>query len=361
MSIEQREGSHSAVHSVHKKRRKKKQMSVGKMVVLDLIAIIVGLNVFALFHHVLFYYGILPGEDSTPVVLTTLPPLATPAPTAALPDPAGNGTEGDEPTPVSEPARVYSGMWGEKFADKFTDGEIIRTENSYQSAHVNISFERIEADGIIYHVADIYLSDLHYLTSAFGRGGFNAGIEDMESSAQNAGAILALSGDHYFGNSGVVVRNGVSYRESRFQDVCVLLSDGTMVTMTNAELDLDNLREAAPYQVWSFGPELLDDEGHAMTRFNSVVLKRNPRSAIGYYEPGHYCFVEVDGRIPSSRGMTMEQLSQLFEDLGCVSAYNLDGGQSAGIVWQGQQISYRYNRNIADMICIVDDAPESEG
>ena len=98
-----------------------------------------------------------------------------------------------------------------------------------------------------------------------------------------------------------------------------------------------------------------------MTKFNSVVLKRNPRSAIGYYEPGHYCFVEVDGRIPASRGMTMEQLSQLFEDLGCRSAYNLDGGQSAGIVWQGSQISYHYNRYIADMICIVDEAPESEG
>jgi exopolysaccharide biosynthesis protein len=341
---------------------KKKHMSVAALVALDILAIGVGLIVFALFHHVLFYAGILRGEESTPVVLTTLAPQPTPTP---VPTPAqSEPQETDAPPEESaepEPVRVYSGMWGEKFADKFTDGEVIKTENSYQSANVNVTFRRIEENGVIYHIADIYISDLRYLTSAFARGDFNAGIDDMVTIARDANAVVALSGDHYYGSAGVVVRNGVSYRETRFQDVCVLLSDGTMVTMTNAELDLDELRKAGPYQVWSFGPELLDDEGHAMTRFNSVVLRRNPRSAIGYFEPGHYCFVEVDGRIAESRGMEMAELSQLFESLGCRSAYNLDGGQSAGIVWQGEQISYRYNRYISDMICITDDAPQGEG
>ena len=56
----------------------------------------------------------------------------------------------------------------------------------------------------------------------------------------------------------------------------------------------------------------------------------NPRSAVGYYEPGHYCFVVIDGRQPGySKGATLMQLAQLFESLGCKEAYNLDGGKSA--------------------------------
>ena len=89
-----------------------------------------------------------------------------------------------------------------------------------------------------------------------------------------------------------------------------------------------------------------------MTQFKSDVQRPNPRSAIGYFEPGHYCFVQVDGRIESSRGMTLEELSQLFADLGCTAAYNLDGGQSSGFVWQGQLQSYPYKRPVYDIIYV---------
>jgi exopolysaccharide biosynthesis protein len=38
---------------------------------------------------------------------------------------------------------------------------------------------------------------------------------------------------------------------------------------------------------------------------------KNPRSAIGYYEPGHYCFIVVDGRQNGySDGMTLDELAQ---------------------------------------------------
>ena len=39
----------------------------------------------------------------------------------------------------------------------------------------------------------------------------------------------------------------------------------------------------------------------------SMLLK-----LIGYYEPGHYCFVAVDGRSDKSKGLTMAQLSELM-------------------------------------------------
>ena len=128
--------------------------------------------------------------------------------------------------------------------------------------------------------------------------------------------------------------------------------------MEDRELDLDALAEADPWQVWCFGPELLDDEGCAKTRFNTTVFPANPRSAIGYVEPGHYYLVEVEGArgdvYNGSRGMDMYQLATLFERLGCVSAYNLDGGRSAGITWMGELVSSQYKRTIPDIIYVAD-------
>ncbi len=342
--------------------KKKKRMSVGATIALDVLAIILGLNVFALFHHVLPHYGILRGEESEPVVLVTLAPQPTPEPTAA---PAEEPEE-TPPEETPEPVRVYSGRWGEKFADKFTDGEVIQTENSYQSANVNVSYQRIEENDVIYFVADVYVSDLGYLRSGFANGKYNGGFQMIDEIARQENAVVALSGDHYAGRGeGLVVRNGVLYRETRFQDVCVLLSDGTMVTLTNAELDMDDLKAAAPWQVWAFGPELLDDEGHALTSFNSIVLPNNPRAAIGYVEPGHYYLVEVEGTrtgyYSGSRGMKMYELANLFESLGCKSAYNLDGGQSVGLAWMGELVSFRYDRSIPDIIYVADFLPETAG
>ena len=352
------ENKRRAVH-----RKKKRRMGVGKMIVLDLLVIAAGLLLFALFHHVLPHYGILRVDEGEPVVLTTLAPQPTPVP-APTETPEETPPEETPPEETPEPVRVYSGRWGEKFADKFTDGEVIRTENSYQSENINVSYERFEENGVIYFVADVYVSDLGYLRSGFGNGKYNGGFQMVDEIARQENAVAAISGDHYAGRyEGIVVRNGVLYRETRFQDVCVLLSDGTMVTMTNAELDMDDLKAAEPYQVWCFGPELLDDEGHALTKFNSIVLRNNPRAAIGYYEPGHYVFVEVEGSRPGywsgSRGMTMDELAQLFESLGCRSAYNLDGGQSVGFAWMGERVSFNYNRSIPDIIYVADFLPEA--
>ena len=231
---------------------------------------------------------------------------------------------------------------------------------------MNVSYQRIEENDVIYFVADVYVSDLGYLRSGFANGKYNGGFQMIDEIARQENAVVALSGDHYAGRGeGLVVRNGVLYRETRFQDVCVLLSDGTMVTLTNAELDMDDLKAAAPWQVWAFGPELLDDEGHALTSFNSIVLPNNPRAAIGYVEPGHYYLVEVEGTrtgyYSGSRGMKMYELANLFESLGCKSAYNLDGGQSVGLAWMGELVSFRYDRSIPDIIYVADFLPETAG
>jgi exopolysaccharide biosynthesis protein len=185
------------------------------------------------------------------------------------------------------------------------------------------------------------------------RLGSNAWPLDM---AEKAGALLAVNGD-YFGirNQGVVVRDGVLYRSTPYKDVLVMYRDGTMRTFPRDGLEPADLKDPGVWQAWSFGPMLLSD-GQPMTAFDSNVTALNPRTAIGCYEPGHYCFVVVDGRQPGySVGMTMAQLSRLFFDLGCAVAYNLDGGQSSEMVFDGRLVNkpYRGGRYVSDIVYVA--------
>lgn len=369
----QNEKRSSVPNRTRPKRKRKKRMSVGAMIVLDVLAIGIGLCVFALFHHVLDWYGIRLGEKKIePVVVATLPP--EPVSSAAPAESAQQG-EDAEPTPEPTPARVYSGVWGEKFADKFTEGEVIETENSYRSENVCVTVERVEEPGLVYYVTDIYVSDLKYFRTASangeGDGSFDGGLATGAALSTRVNAIAAICGDHYYGRrEGLVVRNGVLYRDTHFEDVCVLYTDGRMETLTDDELDIEAVKAANPWQVWSFGPGLLDAEGHAKSfadrQSNALgIFPKNPRCAIGYYEPGHYCLVEIEGNragcFIGSWGLDLNEMGVLFEKLGCKSAYNFDGGRSAALCWMGEQISVNYGRTISDIVYVTDDPVESEG
>ncbi len=265
----------------------------------------------------------------------------------------GNGgtSSANEVTAVPQPA---DNTWRSKFPDKF--GETQSTENSYKSHNINVSVEKFQQDDVTYYVADIYIAELKYLQTAFSGGEYGIGKNEWQLDlAKEKNAVVSISGDFYIANSqGTVLRNGMLYRTEPFEDVCVLSNDGTMQTFSPEGFDIETVKAHGAWQIWSFGPMLLKD-GKAIGEFNSTVAPKNPRAAIGYYEPGHYCFVAVDGRQKDySVGMTLEELSQLFEALGCETAYNLDGGQSAAITFGDSLASHPYNggRQVSDIIYI---------
>ena len=113
-----------------------------------------------------------------------------------------------------------------------------------------------------------------------------------------------------------------------------------MRVMPGASFSVEEAIENGAWQAWTFGPALLDTDGSVLTDFASTgrIISANPRTAVGYYEPGHYCLVVVDGR-GESAGITLPELSRLFYNLGCTAAYNLDGGNSSVMVWQNAVIN----------------------
>ena len=271
-------------------------------------------------------------------------------------------SESAEPGAVAE---VDS--WREKFADKFTEGEVVKTDSSYKSANINVNVQKYEDNGVVYFVTDIYLADIKYLKTAFAKDADVLGArENVKAIAEENNAVIAINGDLCLDNKGFVIRNGVSYETDKSAaDTMVMYNDGSMQTYAADQMDRDAVISKGVYQVWTFGPMLLDN-GQPMTSFNttqSINGPNNPRTAIGYYEPGHYCFVTVDGRQEgySYPGYSLEQMSQLMYKLNCQMAYNLDGGQSTELVYKYDGgydfVNKPYNggRSTSDIVYITDE------
>lgn len=341
------------------KRKKNTRMPTWLLMIIDLLLIGASLCVFALFHHVLSTYSADGGtEVAQPDALSTF----------ALPVAATTETI---PEATTSPASRTSGRVNRSrdatqviaSDEAILSADTIRTTlHTYTSEQGEVTLYQIEvgigSNKITYYVADLYLSSVANLQTGLAGGAYGSNTRDsVLSMAEDYGALVALSGDYYSNSeSGVVIRNGVLYRDAASRnDLCVLFTDGTMATYAAGEYDLDAIIAAGAWQAWTFGPALLDGSGNILDTFNttSYLNTQNPRAAIGYIAPGHYVLVLVDGRNTGySRGATLSELAEIMRREGCLTAYNLDGGKSAVMVYDGQIIGQPDDggRDISDII-----------
>lgn len=340
-----------------KYQRIKKCMALWKVIVIDLLVLGVILLTFALFHHVLpkvisEYRWKQAQLNATEPVQTQAPEPEAPEETAPNPETAP-ATESDPRTP-----------WQIKFQDHFND-EVVVTDNSYTSQEISVSIDTV-ADTIggrkvTYYVADIYIAGLENFKTYTAYGDvIYYGSQNAIGMVKDTNAILSINGDYMtVQRTGFLVRNGEVFFSDQSNGVCVLYPDGTVETYERGTYDIDEVLARDPQQVWSFGPALLDDQGKAIENFelSSGIAGTHPRTALGYYEPGHYCFVVVDGRQNGySAGITIADLAVIFEELGCTAAYNLDGGQSS-IMTFGEAFynrPYANGRELGDILYIAE-------
>jgi exopolysaccharide biosynthesis protein len=264
-------------------------------------------------------------------------------------------------TASSSPAAIDPNNWGAKYADKFAKGAVEKTENSYKSANISVTIEKVQKEKLTYYVADIYIAELKYFKTAFAKKPEKMGyIAPTTTTAKQHNAIIAINGDYCLNNAGIIIRNGKVYDKDRTSsDQLVMYYDGTMKAFSPEEITYEQLKADGAWQVWSFGPMLLND-GKAPTEYNlpQAIGGANPRTALGYYAPGHYCFVVVDGRQGSySEGLTLSEMSELFSGLGCKVAFNLDGGQTSEMALYGEFVNQPYHdgRSCSDIVYIADE------
>lgn len=248
----------------------------------------------------------------------------------------------------------------------------VTTATSYTSDDTSISITTYTQgtgdDTITYYVADLTLSDATSLRGAFANNQFGENITALVSETATANnAILAVNGDYYgFRDSGIVIRNGVVFRDSGAREGLAMYRDGTVKVYDETQTTAAQLVADGVWNTLSFGPAIVES-GAAVSGIDQVEVDTNvgnhsiqgeqPRTAIGVAADGHILLVVVDGRDPGySRGATLPELADIMISLGATTAYNLDGGGSSELWFNGVVVNQPSNggeRATSDILYIA--------
>lgn len=228
------------------------------------------------------------------------------------------------------------------------------TENghwSYRSDTLSVTIDRHSNDQpLVWFVAEVYMRDNEY-RSAFaneGRTG-RTPLQPWIISRRN-NAVLLITGDNVVHmdakTKGTIIRDGYIFNTYTKSDVFAW--DPLKLTMRlfpKNTYTADSLLAQGYENTYGFGPILVHDgEIDIAALEKNFVYDINPRAGIGMVEPGHFFLIVVDGRRPDySRGITLTDYANMFKELGCTEAYNLDGGVSACMIFMGEQLNSHGN------------------
>ncbi len=231
--------------------------------------------------------------------------------------------------------------------EKATETEFtpVVTDDTYDDGNIKITVTEYEYNDTAVYVADVVIASPDYFKTALAHGVYGKNVTAKTSEqARDAGAILAINGDYYGAReSGYVIRNGILYRNKAKSktDLFVVYDNGGTEIVSSSDFTAEELLEKGAEDVFCFGPGLLSggqitvDDGFEV----SVAMASNPRTAIGMIDVLHYVFIVSDGRTAESRGLSLYELACFMQDLGCETAYNLDGGGSSTMVFNGRIIN----------------------
>ena len=222
---------------------------------------------------------------------------------------------------------------------------VTSTESSYSDEDIQITLTEYQVNDTAVYVADVQLSSAEYLKTALAKSAYGKNVTEKTSViASGVNAILAINGDYYGSQEkGYVIRNGVLYRSTAVsgkQDL-VIYADGSFEIITEGETSAQELLDSGAMQVLSFGPAIVENSSISVSTGYEVGKAKtsNPRTAIGIIDDLHYVFVVSDGRTSASEGLSVYELAEFMQSLGAQTAYNLDGGGSSTMYFNGRVVN----------------------
>lgn len=240
-------------------------------------------------------------------------------------------------------------------------GIAVTTDTSYVSGSSNINISTVTTGSgdttVAYYVADVVLDDATTLQSAFANDSFGENITETTSAIAGANnAVFAVNGDYYgFRDTGIVIRNGVVFRDEGARQGLAFYRDGTVKVYDETTTTAGQLVAEGVWNTLSFGPSLLDngevasgiEDVEVDTNFgNHSIQGEQPRTAVGIIDENHLVFVVVDGRSPGySAGVTMTGLAEIMQGLAATTAYNIDGGGSSTMYFNGELVNNPLGEN----------------
>lgn len=225
--------------------------------------------------------------------------------------------------------------------------EVIVTDDIYSGNGISIAVSTVRTSDTTAYVAEVQLANASSLKTALAQNTFGSNITQTTSQMAAANsAILAVNGDYYGANKrGYVIKNGVLYRDTVRQgddtEDLAIYADGSFAIIDETEVTAQELLDSCVVQLLAFGPTLIENGDVQVSATDEVsrAKSNNPRTAIGIIDELHYIIVVADGRTDESEGLSLLELAELMESYSCVTAYNLDGGGSSTMVFNGAVIN----------------------
>lgn len=221
------------------------------------------------------------------------------------------------------------------------------TDTSYSDDNISVTLTEKTVNNTQVYVADVTVNSAEYLKTALANNTYGTNVTAKTSeTATNNKAILAVNGDYYGANStGYVIRNGVIYRDTVREDASngdlAIYKDGSFKIIYENEISADQLVKDGVVNLLAFGPAPVEN-GEIVVNTKSEVgqsMASNPRTAIGIIDENHYIIIVSDGRTSESQGLSLYEMAEVMKSYGVKTAYNLDGGGSSTMYFNGQVIN----------------------
>ena len=234
------------------------------------------------------------------------------------------------------------------------NAKTIEDTTTYEGDTIKITIDQwcyaFNRTNLRFFVANVYVSDPAQMQTAFAGEQYSKNNAEATSAiAERHDAILAINGDYYNykDKNGLVIRNGVLYRDAASsRDQLLVMRDGTFIALprgTYAAGDGQKYIDEGAVQSFTFGPLLVND-GVAVELPEKYIIStkdtiREPRTAIGQAKDGTVIMMVVDGRQMHSFGISIERCGEIMEQYGAYQASMLDGGSSSVMVYRGREIT----------------------
>ena len=320
-------------------------------------------------------------EDSNNQIIR-IKPAETPEPEVLDPLAPVQEEEQAEPTVTPVPLPTFP---PQDFSDKhyalpidFTNpvtpkASCFLNEDVYEDSTLKVTIHTGRENGCSYWIADIIVSDPSQLRT-LSAGGFDSNYQmDAMRLCKRSQAVLAINGDFYSSDErkgkGFIIRQGEMFRnnldtagrwDSKMMDVLLIDEDGDFHVLFQPEKDTiyNTIDGKRILNAFSFGPVLVN-EGQVITNYagsdrwiNMDAGGGKQRMCIGQVDTLHYIVACCAGPSHGNAGMTLLEFSKLVAKQGVRIAYNLDGGDSTILYFNGSRVNGRNTsqRKLLDII-----------
>lgn len=230
------------------------------------------------------------------------------------------------------------------------------TENGYEDKSITVKLQTLEQDGVVWRIAEIYLSHPSQLRTATAGGPRSSRVAFISAMAEKNNAIFATNANYMTNDP---AKTSFEYRMGERVRAKYNNAKDLLITDENADLHIFTGKDkdssvkaflADGHQIvnaFTFGPALVIDDvlQEVPEKYSYNPAGREPRLAFGQMGPLSYVLVLAEGRTEDSQGATIGELAQFMFDFGCSQAFNFDGGNSATMVYNGGYYQHRTRDN----------------